>query len=177
MQMSEAVILGLGVWGFCINPAGLRPVYVRFMHPWAGITGVGGDFVHESYLSRSCMGKRAWGRPFLLWPPRRPVEEGRQGVGLSRFRFWFKILGPSHHIPDFCTKSRFLLYSVYVLIFTCQWYCLLFRSVSLYLYTKTLIEWETGSPSRTRFFGDQFRRSRDRVFIVQDGDFGLKNGL
>jgi hypothetical protein len=66
---------------------------------------------------------------------------GRHRVRLSRFRFWSKNLGLSHHVPDFCTKSRFLVYSVYVVIFTCQWYWLLCRSLSLYLYPITLIEW------------------------------------
>ena len=106
-----------------------------------------------------------------------PLRKGRQGDGLSRFRFWSKTLGLSHHVPDFCTKSRFPVYSVYVLIFTCQQYWLLCRSPSLYLYLVTLLEWEPRAPSRTRFFGGRLRRSRDRVFIVQDGDFGLKNGL
>jgi hypothetical protein len=122
-------------------------------------------------------GKRPWGRPSWYRPPRRPVEEGRHRVRLPRFRFWSKVLGQSHHMPDFCNKSRFPVYSVYLVIFTCQWYWLLCRSLSLYLYPITLIEWQTGSPSRTRFFGGQLRRSRDRVFIVQDGDFGTKDGL
>jgi hypothetical protein len=51
---------------------------------------------------------------------RRPVVEGPSRVGLSRFRFRSKVFGLSHHVPDFCTKSRFLVYSVYVVIFTCQ---------------------------------------------------------
>jgi hypothetical protein len=33
--------------GFGIKPSVFRPVYVRFMHSWAGIIGVGGGFVHE----------------------------------------------------------------------------------------------------------------------------------
>ena len=102
---------------------------------------------------------------------------GRHRVRLPRFRFWSKVFGLSHYVPDFCTKSRFPVYSVYVLIFTCQYYWLLYRSLSLYLYPITLIEWELRAPSRTRFLGGQFRRSRDRVSIVQDGDFGTKNGL
>jgi hypothetical protein len=102
---------------------------------------------------------------------------GRLEVGFSRFGFWSKSSGLSHHVPDFCIKSRFLVYSVYVVIFTCQWYCLLCRSLSLYLYLITLLEWELRAPSRTRFFGGQLRRSRDRVFIVQDGGLDLKNGL
>ena len=122
-------------------------------------------------------GKRCWGRPSRYRPRGRPVEEGRHRVRLSRFRFWSKTLGLSHHVPDFCTKSRFSVYSVYVVIFTCQYYWLLCRSLSLYLYLITLLEWETGSPSRTRFFGGRLRRSRDRIFIVQDGGFGLKNGF
>ncbi len=102
---------------------------------------------------------------------------GRLGVGLPRFRFWSKGFGLSHHVPDFCTKSRFPVYSLYVVIFTCQWYWLLCRSLPLYSYPITLIEWETGSPSRTALFEGQFRRSRYGIFIVQDGDFGPKSGL
>jgi hypothetical protein len=32
-------------------------------------------------------------------------------------------------------------------------------------------------PDQDEVFEGQFRRSRDGVFIVQDGDSGLKNGL
>jgi hypothetical protein len=106
-----------------------------------------------------------------------PLWWGRHRVGFLRFRFWSKSFGLSHHISVFCTKSRFLIYSVYVLIFTCQQYCLLCRLPSLYLYLITYIEWETRDPSRTTLFEGQFRRSRDRVFIVLDGDFDLKNEL
>jgi hypothetical protein len=102
-------------------------------------------------------------------------------VGPSRgwplpFQVCSKILGTSHHIPDFCTKSRLLVHSVYVVIFTCQWYWLLCRSLSLYLYPITLIEWELRAPSRTALLEGQLRRSRDRVSIVQDEGFGLKTG-
>ena len=54
---------------------------------------------------------------------------------------------------------------------------LLCRSVSFYLYTKTPIEWELRAPSRTRFFEGRLRRFRYGIFIVQDEDFGPKNGL
>jgi len=117
------------------------------------------------------------GRPSRYRPPRRPVEEGRLGFCPFLLRFRFKSPSASHHVVNSCTKSRFPVYSVYVVIFTCQWYWLLCRSLSLYLYLITLLEWELQAPSRTRFFGGRLRRSRDRVSIVQDGDFGLKNEL
>jgi hypothetical protein len=65
---------------------------------------------------------------------------GRHRVRLPSFRFWSKGFGLSHHMPDFCTKSRFSVYSVYLLIFTYQYYCSLCRSLFLYSYPITLIE-------------------------------------
>jgi hypothetical protein len=46
-------------------------------------------------------------------------------VGPSRvwsflLRFWFKSPSVSHHVVDSCIKSKLQVYSVYVLIFTCQ---------------------------------------------------------
>jgi hypothetical protein len=52
---------GLGVCRFWYKTSVFRPVYVRFMHSWAGIIGVGGDFVHERKLSRSNTGKGGLG--------------------------------------------------------------------------------------------------------------------
>jgi len=102
---------------------------------------------------------------------------GRLGFCPFLLRFRFKSPSASHHVVDSCTKSRFPVYSVYMLIFTCQYYWLMCRSLSLYSYPITLIEWEVGNPSRTTLLEGQFRRSRDRVFIVQNEDYGTKNGL
>jgi hypothetical protein len=38
---------------YCIKPSGFRPVYVSFMHVWAGITGIRVSFVREGELSRT----------------------------------------------------------------------------------------------------------------------------
>jgi hypothetical protein len=62
--MSEAVILGLGVWGFCINPTELRPFGVRFMQVWPLMTVKGGSFVRERFLSRKKRGKEVLGTAF-----------------------------------------------------------------------------------------------------------------
>jgi hypothetical protein len=48
MHMSEAVISGLGMWGFCINSTELRPFCVRFMQVWPLMTVKGVSFMHES---------------------------------------------------------------------------------------------------------------------------------
>jgi hypothetical protein len=52
MYTASLGITASGYAGFGIKPSGLRPVYVGFMHIWAGITGGGGGFVHERKLSR-----------------------------------------------------------------------------------------------------------------------------
>jgi hypothetical protein len=61
MHMANLGTTASGYAGFGIKPSFLRPVYVGFMHVWAGITGVGGDFVHERNLSRSNTGKGGLG--------------------------------------------------------------------------------------------------------------------
>jgi hypothetical protein len=66
MHKDNPRITASGYAGFGIKPSFLRPVYVGFMHVWAGITGVGGDFVHERFLSRKKRGKEALGTAVLV---------------------------------------------------------------------------------------------------------------
>ena len=66
MHKGNPRITALRYAGFGIKPSGLRPIYVGFMHIWAGITGGGGGFVHERKLSRSKRGKEVLGTAILV---------------------------------------------------------------------------------------------------------------
>jgi hypothetical protein len=68
--------------------------------------------------------------------------------------------------------SRYIVSMSLYLLVNSTGYC-----VDHYLYLITLLEWELRAPSRTRLLGGQFRRSRGKVFIVQDGGFDPKNEL
>ncbi len=57
MHTASLRITASGYAGFGINPTGLRPVYVGFMHVWARITGIRVSFIRERKLSRSNTGK------------------------------------------------------------------------------------------------------------------------
>ena len=140
-------------------------------------------------------GKGAWGRPSRYRPPRRPVVVGPSrvqsfpssplllGLPLSPFEVSVQV-----DIRIFVLSSESWYTSSRCLSFVLRsksWYissrCLFLfvsNTVYLFLYQSSIpyIEWELQAPSRTRFLGGQLRRSRDRVFIVRDVDFGLKTG-
>jgi hypothetical protein len=129
-------------------------------------------------------GKGAWGRPSRYRPRRRPVVEGRLGFSPSPLLLGLPVLpfeargsrSRSKGGTSFCTKSKFPVYR-YLVSFSYGVFLSLISIFSIFIPHNSLLEWELQAPSRTRFLGGRLRRSRDRVFIVLDGDFGLKNGL
>jgi hypothetical protein len=87
------VILGLGVWGVCINPIGLRPVHFGFMQVWARITGIGAGFMHERYPSRRGRPRKGLGQGStcmeLRWIPGDPrINPARRGGERGAFQGW-----------------------------------------------------------------------------------------